>query len=58
MFYEIPSNEIELKFIINIPLFVENKKTINYIIKDESEVFNKKVKYRIELFPSEYYSKK
>lgn len=28
------------------------------MIKDESEVFNKKVKYRIELFPSEYYSKK
>ena len=49
MFYEIPSNEIEFKFGINIPLFVENKKTINYIIKDESEVFNKKVKYRIEL---------
>jgi len=57
IFYEIFPNEIELKFGISIPLFIENKKTMNYIIKDESEILNKKIKYRIELIPSEYYSK-
>jgi len=58
IFYENPPNEFELKFGMSIPLFIENKKTINYIIKDESEILNKKVKYRIELISSEYYSKR
>ena len=43
---------------MNILLFIENKKTINYIIKDELQILNDKIKYRFELVVSKYYNKR
>ena len=58
-FYDIhSSNEIEIKYGMNILLFIENKKTINYIIKDELQILNDKIKYRFELVVSKYYNKR
>ena len=55
--YQFQPEEINLKFGMSIPFFIKNQNSLNYIIKNYSEVFKKNIKYRIEMITSQYSSK-
>lgn len=43
---------------MSIPFFIKDQNELNYIIKNHSEVLNRKtLKYKIELNSSQYYLK-
>jgi hypothetical protein len=57
-YYQFQPEEINLKYGMSIPFFIKDQNELNYIIKNHSEVLNRKtLKYKIELNSSQYSSK-
>ena len=56
-YYQFQPEEINLEYGMSIPFFIKNKNNLNYIIKNYSEVLNKKIKYKIEIIPYQNSSK-